>query len=1160
MEFNSKFNNNGKKFNKHSMQFMPRHYATTAQTHFPVNPPINNIVFREHSEDIIGNKMTADPMMNGFNNVFGSNPIISEKTFKSYDTPDPSRISISTANSLAQPCISLLQVSVENPTYKERMMTPLNAFTNIFNGLVNNVLAAFPVTVARPSDSTTQTMLNAEGVNSWKEACDQASWEQYKSDMIIPETIYNLKEQMDLMADKKQTSLLDECQQPGHSINTQINSESAKISCLLDSRGVTGRDKSSLESPAVVRAPVVSSDKCVLNLVPDCCTAVETSQQPIVSPSPSSVCAPDLGKQEFTQKPVLKILTDRSTQVGTSRCEEKSQCNLPCITIVQDIVEPGVDEVDFSPNCDIRSSDMFATMNQRRWQPSQEVESLQFTDTKPKVSCQGVASKVEDEPILKPTKSRFLQAVRQRAAESKEKIAEEKADSVSKCENKLARLKEILSTSKLQRSTSISCESDCKSVLPLTTPCDSAFIPPAVQDIHVDDDSKPFLCRIGTSPITMSPDNTNIINIQDCIENKERSESTLENHVQELEILFNHLSLDDNVKVSSSSDVKPSTSDDKLSIENQDLNTSNAESNVNINNCNVQDDVIQITTMISTVDITNKQPTDIVNTIIEQDISTDTIKSENVLLEPIVSADHLPKCDKEIISKEQLPEETKPVKVTISNCEDKMAKLKALLSKKKQTSKINVEERQPDKIETLPNVSLKAELPVVPTVERVACAKSEDLPCPIEENKNHLMKTELKQPRKNKRTKLQKNHRLSSAKYNECNAYSEDVSDNMREGTSHDRLSPSKHNDKVCSKKHKNEHCGSKHRHKDRQSYKKDIHDDLVSDLDHDKLPVYFSPDTLELHKPAPSKKSKRQKKPGKKYLNSQELVKRETVPKSSKKLSERIGKCVSFLSKLPAQLSPAGTFICRSRQPEIAAKPRLSSTESEDCFGFDEVKGRFKKQASECESDDSFVIVFSDSNKDKKDDAEKEKDAIKPNECEILRRVCPPRIRMPSECESEDSFVVCFEKDESDSAEDIYGNDDVYSDSDSDSSEDDDEDQSSNDDESTTESSGYGEESDTLKLNDVSTMDCVDDVDCEVFDENGVKILRSCIKRKADRSSPKPSSRQCHTKKVNTILCLYSVSLLHGRAGDTFCIDFRSQFVPIKRNIVPNNQSKLLN
>lgn len=1113
MEFNSNFGNNGKKFNKHSMQCMPRHYGTTTQTHFPVNPPINNFVFREHGENIIGNKMTANPMMNGFNNVFGSNPIISEKTFKSYDTPAPSRISVSTENPLSQPCISVLQVSVDNPTYKEPMMTSFNAFTNIVNGLFNNVLAAFPVTVARPSDSTTQTMLNAEEVNNWKDTRDQASWEQYKSDMIIPETVNNLKEQM-VMADKKQTSLLDECQQPGHSINTQINSESAKSSWLLDSQGVTGKDKSSLESPAAVCVPLcsqqASSDKSVINLVPDCSTAVETSQKSSVSPSLSSVCAPDQGNQELTQKPVLKIVIDHSTQVGTSKCEEKSQCNLPCFTTVQDIVEPSVDEVDFSPNCDIRSSDMFATMNQRRWQPSQEVETLKFTDTKPKSSCQGVSTKVEEiETILKPTKSRFLQAVRQRAAESKEKIAEEKADSVSKCEDKLARLKEILSTSKLQRSTSISCDSDCKSVSS-STPCVSDVVPPAFQYIKSDDVSKPSLCGKGTSPMVTPPDNTNI-NIEDCIENKERSESAPENHVQELEILFNHLSLDDNVKVSSSSDVKPSTSVDKLSIENQDLNTSNDESNVSINKFNVQDDVIQITTMISTIEITNIPITDIVNNIVKEDISTDIIKSEDEVLKSTVSG--------EIVSKEPLPEETKPVKVTISNCEDKMAKLKALLAKKKQNSKINVEERQPDKIEVLPNVSLKAELPVVSTVESVVCTKPEDLPCPIEENKNHLMTTELKPPKKNKRTKLQKNHRLSSAKYNESYAYSEDVSDNMREGTSHDRLSPSKHNDKVCSKKHKNEHCSSKHRHKDRLSYKKDIRDDLVSDLDYDNLPVYFTPDTLELHKPARSKKAKRQKKPGKKYLNSQELVKRETIPKGAKNFSERIGKCVSFLSKLPAQLSPGSTFICRGRQPKIEAKPRLSSTESEDCFGFDEVKGRFKKQASECESDDSFVIVFSDSNKDKEDDAEKGKEIIKPKECEILRRVCPPRVRMTSECESEDSFVVCFEKDGSDSADDVYGNDDVYSDSDSNSSEDDDEDQSSNDDESTTESSGYGEESDNVKLNEVSTADCVDNVDCEVFDENGDKILRSCIKRKADRCSPKPSSRQLQTKKVNILL-----------------------------------------
>lgn len=1097
MEFNSTFGNNGKKFNKHNMQFMPRHYTTSMQTHFPVNPPINNIAFREHSENIIGNKMTTDQMMNGFNSVFGSNPIISEKTFKSYNAPDHSRMSISTENALSQPCISVLQVSMENPTYKERMMSPFNTITNIVNGLVNNVLSAFPSTVPRPSDSTT---------------FDQASWEQYKSDIIYPETICNLKEQMDLMANKKQSSLLDECQQPGHSINTQVNSESAKSSWLLDSQGVTGKDKSSVESPAAVCAQQVSSDKSLLNLVPDCCT----SQQPNASLCPStSVCALDEGKQELTQKPVLKILTDHSTQVGTSKCEEKSQCNLPRFTIVQEIVEPSVDEVDFSPNCDIRSSDMFATMNQRRWQPSQEVESLKFTDLKPKNSCQGVSTKAEDvEAILKPTKSRFLQAVRQRAAESKEKIAEEKAkedaDSVSKCEDKLARLKEIITTSKLLRSSSISCDS-------ASTPCDSDVIPPPFKNVQFADISKPSLCGKGSPPITPLPDNTNIINIQDCIENKERSESTSENHVQELEILFNHLSLDDNVKVSSSSEVKPSISDDKLSIEHQDLNTSNDESNININKCNVQD-VIQITTMISTVEIANKSLTDIVSNIVKEDIPTDIIKSEIEFLKPTVSENHLSECDKEIISKEPVPEKTKPVKVTISNCEDKMEKLKALLAKRKQNSKINVEARKPDKIEVLPNVQLKAELPVIPTVESVACAKAEDILSPIEENKNHLMTTELKQPRKNKRTKLQKNHRLSSAKYNESNAYSEDVSDNVREGTSHDRLSPPKHNDKVCSKKHKNEHCGSKHRHKDRQSYKNDIRDDLVSDLDHDKLPVYFTPDTLELHKPARSKKVKRQKKPGKKYLNSQELVKKETIPKSSRKFSERIGKCVSFLSKLPAQLTPGSTFICRGRQPEISGKPRLSSTESEDCLGFDEVKGRFKKQASECESDDSFVIVFSDSHKDNEDDAEKEKNVVKTKECEILRRV-GPRVRMPSECESEDSFVVCFEKDGSDSADDIYGNDDAYSDSDSDSSEEDDEDQSSNDDESTTESSGYGEESDNVRLNDVSTTDCVDNVDCEVFDEIGDTILRSCIKRKADRSSPKPSSCQRQTKKVNILL-----------------------------------------
>lgn len=83
-------------------------------------------------------------------------------------------------------------------------------------------------------------------------------------------------------------------------------------------------------------------------------------------------------------------------------------------------------------------------------------------------------------------------------------------------------------------------------------------------------------------------------------------------------------------------------------------------------------------------------------------------------------------------------------------------------------------------------------------------------------------------------------------------------------------------------------------------------------------------------------------------------------------------------------------------------------SLDSED--GFNEVKGRFRTQSSGGSSEDSFVIVFSDS----------------PANCSPLSEGLPaPKCRKASECGSEDSFVICFESDGEDNcftSTDVFG------------------------------------------------------------------------------------------------------------------------------------------
>lgn len=84
-------------------------------------------------------------------------------------------------------------------------------------------------------------------------------------------------------------------------------------------------------------------------------------------------------------------------------------------------------------------------------------------------------------------------------------------------------------------------------------------------------------------------------------------------------------------------------------------------------------------------------------------------------------------------------------------------------------------------------------------------------------------------------------------------------------------------------------------------------------------------------------------------------------------------------------------------------------SLDSED--GFNEIKGRFRTQSSGGSSEDSFVIVFSDS----------------PANCSPLSEGLPaPKSRKASECGSEDSFVICFESDGEDNncftSTDVFG------------------------------------------------------------------------------------------------------------------------------------------